>query len=167
MDDRACYTNPSDKFSLQAIAAVAMIGIVFSLVTIAAQWKWGASAIVMVGSLMIMYAGLYREIISRPKIVRVGEDGVLLKYRTWKPLFVPWDGIEWVDAVSADKSTLKGKDTVEGRMKIRAKRWPMQLTYEIAHAVQIKYNEQLGRYPTISPSLAQRREFEARQRVRR
>ena len=72
-----------------------------------------------------------------------------------------------MDAVPADKSTLKGKDTVEGRMKIRAKYWPMLLTYEIAHAVQLKYNQQLGRYPPISPSLAQRREHEARQRVRR
>lgn len=167
MGDKACYMNPPDRFSLQAIAAVAMIGIVFSLVTILAQWKWGASAIVMVGSLMIIYAGLCREIVSRPKTVKVGENGVLLKYRTRKPLFVPWSDIEWVDAVSADKSTLKGKDTVEGRMKIRTKRWPMQLTYEIAHAVQLKYNEQLGRYPPISPSLTQRREYEARQRARR
>lgn len=94
------------------------------------------------------------------------DDGVRLEYRTQKPLFVPWSDIEWVDAVPGDKSTMKGKDTVEGRMKIRTRHWPMQLTYEIAHAVQLKHNQQLGRYPPISPSLAQRREHEARQRAR-
>ncbi|GEM_PF-5361951 len=160
MRDECSYENPPDKFSLLATAVVVAICVMFSLITTMAHWKRSASAIIMIGSFTILYIGLYRELVIRPKVVRVGEEGIHLEYRTWKPLFVPWNGIEWVDSVPVDKSTLKGKDTVEGRMKIRVKYWPMQLTYEAAHAIQTRYAERVGNYPPISPSLARRRAYE-------
>lgn len=167
MRDERSYENPPDKFSLLATAVVATICVMFSLITTMAHWKGSASGIIMIGSLTILYIGFYSELIIRPKVATVTDDGIHLEYRTRKPLFVPWDGIEWVDAVPADKSTLKGKDTVEGRMKIRARYWPMQLTYETAHAIQEKYSERVGNCPPISPSLAQRRAYEATLSTRR
>ena len=167
MRDKCSYGNPPDRFSLLATAVVATICAMFSLITTMAHWKGNASAIIMIGSFAILCIGFYRELVIRPKVVTVTDGGVHLEYRARKPLLIPWDGIEWVDAVPTDKSTLKGKDTVEGRMKIRVRHWPMQLTYEAAHAIQERYAERVGNYPPVSPSLAQRRAYEATLSARR
>lgn len=161
MRDECGYENPPDMSSLLATAVVAAICAMFSLITIMSHWKGSASSIIMIGSFAILCIGFYRELIIRPKVVTVTDGGVHLEYRIRKPLFIPWHGIEWVDSVPADKGTLKGKDTVEGRMKIRVKYWPMQLTYEAAHAIREMYSERVGNCPPISSSLAQRRAYEA------
>ncbi len=92
------------------------------------------------------------EILSKPRRVEIGPEGILLHYRWQRSEFIPWNDIEWIKMPDKQKNMRYGGERSINKIKsrrmdkvVKLKDDPIPVTQEIASEVDRAYFRHTGR----------------------
>jgi hypothetical protein len=94
-------------------------------------WTWGA---------FTFFLPVYAELIARPKMVRIQNDGIVMFFRGRKPRIVGWREIRRIETRPGDVKSFIENRNRGGLMKLDGI-FPVRLTYEAALAIRNKHDE--------------------------
>lgn len=80
---------------------------------------------------------LFTFIILRPINIQINNPGIILYYHHRKPVYVPWDAIEFVSRYDTD-SLFRRIDRM-GKMKVRFQKYPFFMPFDVAKAIMDAY----------------------------
>jgi hypothetical protein len=102
------------------------------------------------GMLVGWFMGFWSELWTRPKIVEIRDDGILLIFWPWRPRkFILWSDIRNLNVLLEDPKKSEYKVGRDGFLWTW-KRKSFTIFWPIANSVREAYKEHLGEYPPIS-----------------
>jgi hypothetical protein len=79
------------------------------------------------------------ELIAKPRIVYILQDGAVLVFRRGDQRFVPWDQWEWVVVNFAPRTSRWHRIDYGGKARIKGRTLSFWTTFDIAHDLQQAY----------------------------
>jgi hypothetical protein len=140
--------NPPHREYVLKIIVVCIFLILFGLLISYLAEKWYPLLGLSV-PLVFIFLIWRREYYRRPSKIQIEDGGIIAFFRYKKPIFVPWEEFEWLDAPPGDPSKLPWSYDRDGYLQLEGKTF-YPLYWSVAIAVRDAYREKVGRWPKSS-----------------
>ncbi len=138
--------NAPCKWVFIMYSALAALSFLIGLLMLPAEGiKLVVPFMMFIFSAIFFFGTVYRELIHRPKSIIVRDDGVLMKFRIYKPRFLRWENILFIVDSGPPSQIIIGLDGDGALQPVNGHFYSM--TYRAASEVKKAYYERTGGYP--------------------
>lgn len=142
--------NPPNMRGVRSSVILAILLIVLSLFLAYITIPLVSISIGALVAITILYIEIESQFISRPKKVKVGDDGLILYMRFWQGIkSVRYDQIKWIDVADSNPSLTLERSCPDGFIGLGPRNREIHpMIWPIAIQVRDAYKNKMGRLPS-------------------